>query len=262
VTPIVHESLRTRLGTITSLVEESHAGRAPLPVYDRIITELHSARQTIRSLAQSDSEELRAIDAYCAWQQFLARVERSRAVLDGYATAAERAEHASRTLASIAAQRGQVGDEPAVRALELVWRAVKVLNIAEGRRGPEAVGLLGRARGYAEAALAEIANEALVDPPGVKDWAVETLAAARRARVAAIAGESAVVIDPPGKGADVLFIDDLDSFTSCVKLADLPPKTKIIVRKSVMFNLATDEEYIPYPSLEGKRGKKSWFRFF
>jgi hypothetical protein len=273
VTPIIHEALRTRMGTIADLLAESHKPGAPLAVFDRIITELHSARQTIRTVSQGDSEELKTIDDYCAWNQFLARVERSRMVLGSYQTAAERAEHAGKTLASISAQREQLqndsanefandSDKSTAIALELAWRAVKVFHIAEGRRGPEAIGLLGRARKYCEEALTGIANAGVVDPPGLKDWVVETLTNARRARITLIALESGVSLEVTGKGADVLFMDDLESFSSCVKLVDLPPKPQIVLPKSVMFNLAKDEEYIPYPSLDGKRGKKSWFRFF
>jgi signal recognition particle subunit SRP68 len=260
VIPIVHETLKTKLGSLMELIEESHRGLTSLTHYDRIITESHSVRQTIRSLPQN--EELTTIDNYCNWQQFLARVERSRMVLSGYKTAIERAEHAGKTIGSITTYLEEFKNEPMISILELGWKAVKLLNIAESRRGPEVIGLLGRGKQNCEEALQKIGEIDIEDLPEIVEWIQNILSGIRKARITAIALENGVTLEITMKSGDIFVVDDLDSFTSCSKLVELPPKPKIINPKPVMFNIAIDEEYLPYPNLEGKRTKKSWFSFF
>jgi hypothetical protein len=198
------------------------------------------------------------LDEFLAWNSFVATLERSRTLLQTYPAGRERAQFAGRTHALIVEMKS-FGDDPAKKALELAWRAVKVLNIAESRRGAEAVGLLERARSYADAALAEVRNEDIVDPPSLGPWAEELMAAARKARVIAIAQMNDLDGDAQ-PNAEKQFLEDLESFQSCAKLVEIPPKARLVVPKPIIWNLSLD--YLQYPKLEAKAVKSGWFKFF
>jgi hypothetical protein len=75
---------------------------------------------------------------------------------------------------------------------------------------------------------------------------------ARGTRAVAIAQVNGVQIEAPVK-VKRQFMEDLASFSSSAKLAEVPLKLRL-------FNLT--EDHLQYPSLDGKKVKKGWLSSF
>jgi hypothetical protein len=63
-----------------------------------------------------------------------------------------------------------------------------------------------------------------------------------------------------GKSVEARFLDDMDSYSACATLVEVPPQPRLITPKPLIFNLA--EDFLEYPSLEKKTSKKGWFKFW
>lgn len=261
VVPIVHDGLKQKMAAVADCIElVRRADASSLDVFDRLIAEAHGARQLLHTVQQkSDSDELRTMDEYLRWNSVIATVERSRAILGTYETPAQKAEFAGRTCARLADLRKQFQDDPAMEALEAIWKTVKLMNIAETRPGPEALGLFDRAKSQCELAVKVISDNELEDPPGIGEWAKSLMESVRKLRVLAIARCNGVE-DGRMKRVDASFLDDLDSFAPCPKLVEVPPVPRLVTPKPAIFNLA--EDYLEYPSLKDKTNKKAWFKFW
>lgn len=260
VIPIVHEGLRTKMATVVGIIEETRRADATLDSFDKLIAEAHGARQLIHTVQQkSDSEELRTMDEYLKWNSLMATIERSKVVLSTYKTPSERAGLASRTHTRITDLRKQFEDDKALEALESIWHTIKLMYIAEVNYGPQRIGLLDRARTFCDAAVQLIQDEGINDPPSLAPWASELLLTLRKSRINALAELNNVKLEA-SQPSTTPFLDDLGSFSSCPKLAEVPPAPKLVTPKPAIFNIA--EDFLEYPSLKDKTNKKAWFKFW
>ena len=261
VVPIVHDGLKQKMAVVADCIEMvKKADASSLDVFDRLIAEAHGARQLLHTVQQkSDSDELRTMDEFLRWNSVIATLERSRAILATYDKPAQKAEFAGRTYARLVDLRKQFQDDPAIEALEAIWKAIKLMNIAETRSGPEGLGLLDRARSQCDAATQTITDNELNDPPGIAEWAKSLTESIRKLRVLAVARCNGVE-DERSKRVEAPFLDDLDSFAPCPKLVEVPPVPRLVTPKPAIFNLA--EDYLEYPSLKDKTNKKAWFKFW
>ncbi|KAH0794326.1 signal recognition particle subunit SRP68-like [Histomonas meleagridis] len=255
---IVHDGLCHKLATVADLVEDSNREDIDydfrMTIFDRLIAESHGVRQLVKSISQkSDSEDLRTIDYYLMWNSFIATIARSQLLLDSLTKPSERAEFASRTYSRIQEVKNQFDNDPAVMSLEMIWRALKVMNIALTKIGPESACLLDRASSYCGNAVSTITSENVTDPPYLRKYANDLLMKIRKAKIEAIV---AMTNDKKNDGVEEkLFVEDTESFAPCKQLVEMPPKPRTITPKGMIFDLIGD--YLEYPSLESKF-KKSW----
>jgi hypothetical protein len=231
-----------------------------LTLFDRLITECHGTRQLIQSIAQKgDSEDLRILDRYVKWNSAIATIERSKILLSDYADAADKAGFAGKTYSRICEMKSDFPDDPAIEVLGQLWRAIKVMNLWETLAGSQAIGLIGRAKECCDSALRVLRDEQVKDPPGLLAWAEEISLKIRKERILILARMQGVD-EQSGKTAETRFLDDLESYSPCATLVEMPPQPRLITPKPLMFNLA--EDFLTYPSLEKKTSKKGWFKFW
>jgi len=256
--PVAHEGLKTRLSSIVEMIQDIHKSDADanlrITLYDRIIAESHGSRQLVQTLIQkSDSEDLRQIDLYLKWNSFIATIERSSTIIDTYTSPSERAEFAGRTHARIIEVKSQFENEPAIEALEKIWRSIKVINIAQTKSGAEQVAMYERAKAYSSSALKIINAESIIDPPELKSMAENILKTAREQKINAIAKTYPA---PQKDIAEKAFLEDLTNYQPCSTLVQVPPEPKTVIPKPIIFDVAAD--FIQYPNIANKLQKKGW----
>lgn len=266
--PIVHEGLRVKLATVVDLIndihKEGHEPQFAMKLFDKLITESHSARQTIRSISsKGESEELQTIDSFLDWNSYIVTLERSRILLSTLSTPSQKADLASRTYLRISENKSKYENDPAIDALLNIWRSLKVFYIADVSTvsSEKSFGLLERAKNYINTALNIISSENVDNPPSLQKWATEIQDSIRKVRIVKIAHANGVV-GIAGKRntteeAERPFLEDLNSFTSCPTLVQIPPLPKSVTPKGMIFNNARDE-HLDYPDISAKLKKKSW----
>ena len=266
--PVVHEGLRVKLAAVVDLLndihKEGHEPQFAMKLFDKLITESHSARQTIRNISsKGESDELLTIDNFLDWNSYIVTLERSRILLSTLNTPSQKADLASRTFLRISENKSKYENDPAIDALLNIWRALKVFYIADvpSVSSEKSLGLLERAKNYINTALNIISSENVDNPPSLKKWATEVQDSIRKARIVKIAHGNGVVGIAGKKNnteeAEKSFLEDLNSFTSCPTLVQIPPLPKSITPKGMIFNNARDE-YLDYPDISAKLKKKSW----
>ena len=272
--PIVHDGLKSKMASIVDLVTDIHKERnvenmdkserekeaqLMMKLFDRLLMEAHSARQTIRSLSsKGESDELKFLDQYLDWNSYIATLERSRVLLDSQNTASQKADLAARTFNRISDNKSKYDGDGAIEALMHLWHALKVLYISEPLTDNKAVGLLDRAKNYAANALDIISKENINDPPGLKGWAEKISMEIRKQKIIKIGLSTGV--ETTIKANHSSFLEDQNSYSSCSTIVQIPPLPKPITPKGMIFNNARDD-YLDYPNIDAKNAKKNWSNF-
>ena len=265
--PVVHEGLRVKLAAVVDLIDdinkEGHEAQFTMKLFDKLIMEAHSARQTIRSIAsKGESEELKTIDEFLDWNAYIVTLERSRILLSTLNKPTQKADLASRTYLRITENKTKYENDPAIDALLNIWRSLKVFYIADVPTvsSDKSLGLIERAKNYINTALKIISSENVENPPSLKKWATEIQDLIRKTRILKIAqstGITSITEKKQSQEAGKPFLEDINSFTSCPTLVQIPPLPKAITPKGMIFNNALDE-YLDYPDISTKLQKKSW----
>lgn len=260
--PIVHDGLRDKIGTVVNIINDiqqtQHDPQASMKLFDKLIMESHSARQTIRNIAsKGESEELKILNDYLDWNSYIITLERSRILLSTLETPQQRADLASRTYLRISENKQQYNNDSAIEALSNIWRALKVyyISLVPTVEKSKSLGLIDRAKNYLDTALNIISSEDVTNPPSLKPWAEELYEQIRKRKILIIA--NSVGIEDCFTPNSSSFLDDVNSFTSCSALVQVPPKPRQITPKGMIFNLARDD-YLDYPNINDKLKKKSW----
>lgn len=260
VIPIAHDGLKTKMATVVAILEETRMPGATIETFDKLIAEAHGARTVVRTVQQkSDSDELRLMDEYLRWNSLMATLERSKVHLSSYTNASDLAGLAGRTHNRIIDLRKQFEDNKTLEALEFIWHAIKLMHIGAVKSGAQRIGLLDRAKVLCDGAVQIIQDEEINDPPTLASWAQDLSVSIRKARITAIAEQNGVKTES-SLHTPVPFLDDLESFSSCPKLVEVPPTPKLVTPKPAIFNIA--EDFLEYPSLKDKTNKKAWFKFW
>lgn len=255
ITPIVHDGLRQKLASVIDLVEDTRKPNVDpellKKLYDKIIADSHGCIQLIETIGQkNDSSELKTLNTYLRWNSFIATLERSNALMTELKTPAEKADLAGRTYERIVQVKNQFAGDKSIEALEFTWRSAKVYNLALTFTGGKCIGLLDRARQYCSQAMQIVESENINDPPSLPIWLKTLSHDIRKVKVNIISAQNR----PSTKKQQSAFLDDLDNFTPCDELVQIPPQPRIITPKPAIFDNAQD--YLDFPSLDAKINKK------
>lgn len=151
----------------------------------------------------------------------------------------------------------QLEQDSAVDAFEMIWKAIRSLNIGECFSDVQQIALFDRARDYCGEALSILKMNDVVDPPNLLSWVESVAEIIRKKKI-----ESCCKIFNPENSSLIneIFIHDQNSFIPATTLVELNPALRTCLPKPILYDIAGD--FLEYPDLTARTKERKGFSLF